>query len=145
MPDELLLSHQGIGHIELLLKYIRRRNYKNKIKKILPNLKNDSDTTREILLKYVASVTDFSESEFLDLVESCVPKDKGVIMTLTQRWLERGREEGIEKGIEKGKKEGKQEGLNEVVRRMLFADMTEDSIQTATGLSTKSISKIRKA
>ena len=136
LSDEELLKHQGIGPIELLLKHIRLKNYKNKIQKILPSLQNYSDRIRKILLKYVAEVTDFSKSEFLNLIERCAPKDEGVVMTLAERWIEEGKLEG--------KLEGRLESLKEVVRRMLFAGLGENLIQTATGLSMRDIEKIRK-
>ena len=147
-PDEILKTHEGIGEIEIFLKYIRHKDYKNKLKNILPGLQQCSDRIREMLLKYLLSVTDFSESEFLEIIENCLPKDEGIAMTLAERLIEKGLkkglEQGLEQGVEKGLQEGKKEGLKEVARRLLLADQSANFIREATGLSLKVIAQLRK-
>ena len=100
ISDDALLSHESIGKIELLLKYIKHKDHKNKLEKILPGLQTCNDNVREILLKYLSSVTDFTEDEFLDLVNNCLPKDEGVAMTLMERLIQKGEKRGLEKSID---------------------------------------------
>lgn len=136
IPDEILLTHETIGVIEILLKYVRHKSYKKKFKTYLPLLKQSSDKIRESLLKYFSFVTDFSKSEFLDLIQSCLPKDKERTMTIYEQCIEEGRKEGMEKGMEKG--------LKEAARRLLSLGLDESLIQKATNLSVEVILNLKK-
>ncbi len=82
-------------------------------------------------LKHLLSVTDFSESEFLEIIENCLLKDEGIAMTLAERLIEKGLEQGLE--------QGREEGQQEIARRMLFAGMNLNTIQEITALSEKTL------
>jgi len=131
--DEVLLTHQGIGEIEIFLKHIIKQDYKNRVNFLSPGLQNCNDRWREILLKYLACITEFSEDEFTHIVESCAPKSKGVVMTLAERWIEKG----IEKGITEGQKR--------VALKMLKDGMEERIIARLTDLSAKDVSQLKKS
>jgi len=119
--------------------------YKNKnslikiIKNYFPGLQTCNDNLREILLKYLLFIIDFTKDEFLNLVESCLPKDEGVAMTLAERLEKKGFEKGQKQGLEKGL----EQGLKEVVRRMLLSDKSLNFIQEVSGLSLRAIAKTR--
>jgi len=148
IPDETLLKHKDIGKIEVLLKYIGLKKHKNNLEKLLPGLQTCNNMLREILLKYLTSVTEFSEDKFSNLIQRCLPKDKDIAMTLAEHWVKKGYQDGRLKGMQEGKAEGKaegkMEGLKEVACRMLLAEKSHALIHEATGLSLKAIAKIKK-
>ncbi len=118
MSDEVILEHVYIGPIELLLKYIRKKDIKKRIKNLMAGLKHINDNLKKILLKYVISVIDFPYDEFIQIIENNLPHDKELSMTLAQRLRQEGRQEAKEEVMtlaQRLRQEGRQEAKEEVM------------------------------
>jgi predicted transposase/invertase (TIGR01784 family) len=72
----------------------------------------------EAMLRYVASTIDLSHTELKNMVEKSLSQQEGeIIMTLAERWIDKGRLEG--------KLEGKLEGLQEGVYKELLLSIEQ--------------------
>ena len=105
------------------------------------------------VMRYIFSTrTELTEEDIQEMVGkigNIYPEGSEVIMTLAERFIEKGKEEGIKKGKEEGIKEGiKEEGIKDsmqkVVKKSIVKGLTTEDIIEITGLTKEVIEEIRK-
>ncbi len=127
ISDEELKRHQNIGPIEVIMKYMRQKDFESNMRVVLSELRTVDDRTRRIALKYAINFIEDCGNEFPKIIEECLPNDKDMIMTLTEGWT----------------KEGVQKGLFDVAHTMLAKGFDDKTVQEITQLSAEAISDLR--
>ena len=84
------------------------------------------------MLKYLIEVADVPELELLETAKECLPKDKGLIMTVAERLIERGMQQGMRQGV------------LETAKKMLLKGIKVGSVQECTGLAAEALVKLKK-
>ena len=86
-PDEALKTHQSIWPVEMVLKYVRRKNFKKELRVMLSALQTVDSRTRRTVLQYIIDVADVSAKELIEVAKGCLPQDVEAIMTPREQWL----------------------------------------------------------
>jgi predicted transposase/invertase (TIGR01784 family) len=105
----------------MLLKYIHHPELVTYLRQILPLLKElahpnqELVTYLEIIIRYIFNATDrVNVDELKEIVETSLAKDEeGIIMTLAEQLIQKGKEEGLQQGMQRGMQQGIQQGLQE--------------------------------
>jgi len=115
----------------LLLKYIHHPELATYLRQILPLLKElapqhqELITYLETIIRYIFNATDrVSVDELKKIVETSLANDideEGMIMTLAEQLIQKGREEGLHQGMERGLHQGMERGIQESVIEVLEA------------------------
>ena len=136
ISDEELKQHSHIGPVEMILKHVRQKNFEQQMRVIFPTLQTVDDKSRKIVLKYLIEVADVPELELLETAKECLPKDKGLIMTVAERLIERGMQQGMQQGM--------RQGVLETAKKMLLKGFKVGSVQECTGLAAEALVKLKK-
>lgn len=90
----------------------------------------------ETVMRYIFSArTDMTEADVKDIIErigNTYPEGSEVIMTLAERFIEKGKEQGAKDSVEK------------VVKKAIIKGLTAEDIIEITGLKKEEIDEIRK-
>lgn len=140
ISDEELKKHQSIGAVEVLLKHVRKKDFKQKIKILFALLRTVDDSSRAIVLKYAINFIDVSKAELSAAIEECLPNDKDIMMNMAERWTQEGREQGMQQGIQ----QGAERKLRDIARNMLKKGCADLFIQEITKLSLQEIADLKK-
>lgn len=130
-PDVIIQSHEEIFGIELILKNVRLKHFKNLLKPLLKNLGPIDIKLKKILLKYLFLMMDLPPEEFFDLINTHLPNDKELAMSVAERLRQEGRQEG------------KKEVQENMAVRMLTEGMPEDIIVRLTDLSAEVVMNLK--
>ena len=158
IPDKELRSHQSIGPVEVILKYVKQETLALKFRELISDLHAVDDSSRAITLKYVIDLVDLSDEEVIEIIHTCLPDSEGVAMNAREQWIQEGiqkgmsaKEQWIQEGIQKGmsaKEEWIQEGMQQkqedVARSMLMKGLDEQLIQEITYLSAEKLRDLKK-
>jgi predicted transposase/invertase (TIGR01784 family) len=114
--DEDLQETEILRAPLLLLKYIFRRELKERLPEILALVGQEGGQEALIaMLSYIAGGAEYVNMEELqEVVEELLEKGGEVMPTIAEQWLEEGRKEGLERGREEGR-----EATFKVLRRFL--------------------------
>ncbi len=143
--DEELAAHQNIGPAELIMKYIRQKDFGKRLRFLVSGIHTVDDKSRRTVLEYLVKVAEISESELIAAAEGCLLKqDKELLMTVAEQLIARGMQQGIHQGMQQGMQEGIQAERITIAKSLLLKGLDKPFIAETTGLSITELSKIQK-
>jgi len=114
----------------LLLKYIHHPELATYLRQILPLLSElapqhqELMTYLETIIRYIFNATDrVSVDELKKIVETSLVNDtdeEGMIMTLAEQLIQKGKEEGLERGIHQGIERGIHQGIERGIQESVI-------------------------
>ncbi|KOC91448.1 Rpn family recombination-promoting nuclease/putative transposase [Winslowiella iniecta] len=133
IPDDEIMTHRRMAALELLQKHIRLRDMSELLEHLV-TLMSSGYTTNEqlvVLMNYIVQAGETADPEsFIRELAVRSPQQKEILMTIAEKFEQKGVEKGLEKGLEKGRKEG----IQDVARNMLAKGWDIEKVQEMTGL-----------
>ncbi|HGJ5877698.1 MAG TPA: Rpn family recombination-promoting nuclease/putative transposase, partial [Arsenophonus nasoniae] len=149
LDDGEIMQHKRIALLELLQKYIRRRDMTELLDSIVKLLSYNYYTDNQVITMFNYLIQEGNAQkpmEFITEIAKQSEKHEGALMTIAQQ-IE---EIGIQKGIQKGKIEGIQEGMQKgeekatfkLAKQFLANGVDRNTVKISTGLSDEELDKL---
>jgi len=144
LDDDVLLTHQWTGLLELFLKHAKTRDAVNLVimaqQLIKSLLQLGANNYVSSMLKYLISEGEVDDVDtFINILRHEVIEPftemEGEVMTIAEQLKQKGRQEGMQQGVQ----QGMQKKAEEITLRMHAQGFSEQAIQLATNLSTETI------
>ena len=129
IPDHEIMAHRRMAALELLQKHIRLRDMSDLLEHLVTLLSSGYTTNDQlvVLMNYIVQAGETADPEsFIRELAVRSPQQKEILMTIAEKFEQ--------KGVEKGLKEGRKEGIQEVARNMLAKGLDIKEVQELTGL-----------
>ena len=152
ISDEELKRHRNIGSVEMVLKYIRRKDFGQRMQMVMSELHTVDDNSRKIVIRYLIQVADVSEAELFETAKKCLPQDKELIMTVAEqigkRYFHEGMEQGVQQGMERGVQQGMEQGMElekfQIAKNMLEEGFSLQVVERTTKISHDLMLKLKR-
>ena len=143
--DQELTAHENIGPAELIMKYIRRKDFAKKLSLFARIIHTVDDKSRSTVLEYIINAVHITEAELTEVAQHCMQiEDKEKLMTLADRLVARGMQQGVQQGMQQGIQQGVQQERLAIAKSMLLKGFEHDLIAETTALTLQEIKALQK-
>jgi predicted transposase YdaD len=72
-----------------------------------------------VFMSNYLELTSAETAVYNEMLESVGPKEREIVMQLTNEWIEKGREEGLQQGLQRGREQGQRDLVLRLLRRQI--------------------------
>lgn len=134
LSDEEINKHGNIAPVELLLKYIRRKDFEKNYRGIIAGLQQVHGDIRKIVLKYLIERSDISQEKLFETILEYLPKEENDMATVAEQLRYQGKQQGLQQGLQEGLQQGQHQARQEIAKVLLATGQSVTEIANITGL-----------
>ena len=145
MSNEEILEHGKLALLEMVMKHIHVRDFKNVVKYIYNAvyIAHENEINKSLFdsfLYYLINARNKDELKPLfEQITNNINEYKGDVMTYAEELRQEGRQEGLERGLQRGRLEEKQE----MARELLKSGVDKSIVARASHLSEQELEQIQ--